>query len=190
MLSAIDDFTKGDLTYPLKDLPEGRHTARVKAWDVYNNVGEGSTEFIVSSNATLALAHVLNYPNPFTTHTAFQFEHNFTNQTLEVRVQIFSVAGHLVKTIHQSIDSEGYRVDNIEWDGLDEYGDRIGHGVYVYKITVRANDRQAKRNWKAIIRNWLFCDNSSRGCPWQPFHHTMRIALKKNFLFKIKLLLL
>lgn len=143
-VSEKDNYQRGTISYPLKDLPEGRHTARVKAWDVYNNVGEGSTEFIVASDAKLALEHVLNYPNPFTTHTSFQFEHNFPYQSLDVQVQIFTVAGQVVKTINQTIVSEGYRVDDIEWDGLDEYGDRIGRGVYVYKITVRANDARGE----------------------------------------------
>lgn len=137
----IDDFTKGTINYPLQNLPVGKHLVKVKAWDVYNNMGEGSTEFIVASNAEMALAHVLNYPNPFTTHTEFMFEHNLPGQELEVLVQIYTVSGKLVKSISQDLtaaENDGYRVRGIEWDGLDEYGDRLGRGVYVYKVTLRA----------------------------------------------------
>jgi hypothetical protein len=35
-----------------------------------------TTEFVVAPSEELALEHVLNYPNPFTTHTEFYFEHN------------------------------------------------------------------------------------------------------------------
>lgn len=135
-----DDFTRGTARYPLKNLPDGEYQARVKAWDTYNNMGEGFTDFVVTSDASLALQHVLNYPNPFTTNTAFQFEHNFPNREIQVMVQIFTISGTLIKSIHQTIQTEGYRVDNIEWDGLDEYGDRIGRGVYIYKITVQGSD--------------------------------------------------
>lgn len=134
-----DDYTRGTVSYPLKSLPDGRHTIRIKAWDVYNNLGEGETEFIVSSSSDLALQHVLNYPNPFTTQTNFQFEHNLPGQTLDVQVRIFSVSGNIVKTINETIQTDGYRVTDIEWDGLDEFGDRIARGVYIYKITVRAD---------------------------------------------------
>ncbi|BDS14866.1 type IX secretion system sortase PorU [Aureispira anguillae] len=138
--STKDDYTRGTAIYPLKDLAPGLHTVKVKAWDVYNNPGEGSTEFVVAESADMALAHVLNYPNPFTTSTNFQFEHNFPYQSLEVQVQIYTVSGRLIKTIDHDVNAEannGYRVDNIHWDGLDDYGDRIGKGVYIYKIFVQ-----------------------------------------------------
>ena len=139
--SDIDDFTNGTALYQLKDLAPGVHTVNVKAWDVYNNPGEGSTEFIVAASANLALEHVLNYPNPFTTNTNFQFEHNLPFMNLEVQVQVFTVSGKLIKTINHDVNAEantGYRVSDINWDGRDDFGDRIGRGVYIYKIFVQA----------------------------------------------------
>ena len=137
----LDNFRLGRINYPLQKLPVGKHTVKVKAWDVFNNMGEGSTEFIVASDEKMALAQVLNYPNPFTTHTEFMFEHNLPGQELEVLIQIYTVSGKLVKSISSDLSSaenDGFRVRGIEWDGLDEYGDRLGRGVYVYKVTVRA----------------------------------------------------
>ncbi len=140
--SKKDDYTRGTAIYPLKDLKPGVHTIKVKAWDTYNNPGEGETEFIVAETADMALAHVLNYPNPFTTSTNFQFEHNLPYQNLDIQVQIYTVSGRLIKTIDRTIgaeDNTGYRVDDLAWDGLDEFGDRIGRGVYIYKIFVQAS---------------------------------------------------
>ena len=68
-----------------------------------------------------------------------QFEHNFAGQPLDVMVQIFTVSGQLVKTIHENILTEGYRVSGIEWDGTDDFGERIGKGVYVYRVTVQTD---------------------------------------------------
>ena len=149
--STQDDYTSGTVIYPLKNLQPGLHTIKVKAWDVYNNPGEGDTEFVVAESADLALKHVLNYPNPFTTSTNFQFEHNYPYQSLDVQVQIYTVSGRLVKTINHNVNAEGntgYRVTDIHWDGLDDYGDRLGKGVYIYKIFVQAEDTtdQAKQN--------------------------------------------
>lgn len=134
--SALNNFREGTAKYPLSDLEEGRHTVSVKAWDISNNAGTGSTEFVVSSSANIALKHVLNYPNPFTTNTEFQFEHNVPNQPVSVQVQIFTVSGKLVKTIQEEIIADGYRVTGINWDGLDDYGNNIGRGVYVYKVSL------------------------------------------------------
>ena len=43
-------------------------------------IREGYTEFLVASDTEVTLDYVLNYPNPFTTSTSFQFEHNLKNQ--------------------------------------------------------------------------------------------------------------
>ena len=133
----LDDFTKGEVRFPLSNLEEGRHTIRVKAWDIANNSSEGYTEFIVSNSGELALEQVLNYPNPFTDKTCFQFEHNMEGQTMDIQVQIFSVSGKLVKTINTQINPQGSRLslgDCIEWNGKDDFGSQLAKGVYVYKI--------------------------------------------------------
>lgn len=140
--AATDDYRSGSVRYPLYDLPDGRHHIRVKAWDIANNSSEGYTEFIVASSAEIALEHVLNYPNPFTDNTCFQFDHNMAGQQLEVLVQIYTVSGRLVKTLEKNLLSDGaIRLDDcISWDGRDEFGDRLARGVYLYKIKVRASD--------------------------------------------------
>jgi hypothetical protein len=132
----VDNFKKGEARYPLNEIEPGRHTLRIKGWDIANNSGEGYTEFVVADDANIALEHVLNYPNPFTTSTEFQFEHNLAGQMARVQVQIFSVSGKLVKTITEDVLAEGNRITGIEWDGTDDYGDRIGRGVYLYKVTL------------------------------------------------------
>jgi hypothetical protein len=138
--AALDDYRKGEARYPLADLSEGTHRIRVKAWDIANNPSEGYTEFIVASSEGIALQQVLNYPNPFTDHTCFQFDHNFANQPVEALIQIYTISGRLVKTISQSFFSDGSlrQDDCIPWDGRDDYGDRLARGVYLYKVKIRA----------------------------------------------------
>lgn len=136
--SKLDSYTEGTVRYPLKDLAVGTHQIKIKAWDVCNNSSEGFTEFIVSTSAEGALEQVLNYPNPFTTNTDFQFLHNLgTGQLLEVQVRIFTVSGRLVKTIDTQVLSEGNRVTGINWDGRDDYGGNLARGVYLYKVSIR-----------------------------------------------------
>lgn len=149
--SALDDYTQGEVRYPLSNMASGTHEVRVKAWDVHNNSGEGYTEFVVAESAELALSHVLNYPNPFTTQTSFWFEHNRPGEPLLVTVQIFTVSGIVVKTIQQQITTAGYRVDNIQWNGLDEYGDEIGKGAYVYKVSVVAPDGEQAHAYEKLV---------------------------------------
>ena len=139
---AKDVLIRDNAIYPLRNLATGRHTLQVKGWDVANNAAEGYTEFVVAEDGKAALDHVLNYPNPFTTNTYFQFEHNMAGQVLDVQVNIFSVSGRLVKTIQQTVtNNDGFRVANdIQWDGRDEYGDSLARGVYLYRVKIRGTD--------------------------------------------------
>ncbi len=136
--AAQDDHTSGIVRFPLSDLELGLHQIKVKAWDVFNNSSEGITEFLVAESEDAALERVLNYPNPFTTSTQFQFLHNLSpGQAMEVQVRIFTISGRLVKTLDAQAISDGNRVSDINWDGKDEYGGNLARGTYVYKVSVR-----------------------------------------------------
>ena len=149
--SALNNFRQGTVLYPFSNLSTGPHTLKMKAWDILDNSAEDNTEFIVASSAKLALQHVFNYPNPFTTNTQFMFEHNRPGEQLNVMIQIFSVSGKLIKTIRQELVSTGYRVDNIKWDGLDDYGDKIGKGVYVYKVNVQDSEGGSANQFQKLV---------------------------------------
>lgn len=134
----VNDFTRGKVTYRLRDLEVGPHTLKIKAWDTYNNSSETTLNFVVVSDTVLNLENVLNYPNPFVNYTEFWFNHNKPNENLEVQVQIFTVAGKIIKTINRNVQTAGNLSRSISWNGLDDFGNKIGKGVYVYKLRVKA----------------------------------------------------
>jgi hypothetical protein len=134
----LNDFSKGKVSYTIRDLEVGPHTLKLKAWDTYNNSSETTLNFVVVSDAILNLENVLNYPNPFVNYTEFWFNHNKPNEPLEVQVQIFTVSGKLVKTINRNVQTTGNLSREINWNGLDDFGNKIGKGVYIYKLTVKS----------------------------------------------------
>lgn len=147
-----DSFNMGTVRYNLSDLTVGKHTLKVRAWDINNNPSESELSFEVLSDQKLELSHVLNYPNPFTTHTEFYFEQNQNGGIFDIMVQIYTISGKLVKTISTSQYLEGNRCVGIPWDGLDDFGDKIGKGVYMYKIRVRnQNNEIAEKIEKLVI---------------------------------------
>jgi hypothetical protein len=147
-----NDYKKGRVKYDLYKLTEGTHTLKVKAWDINNNPGEGYTEFVVSKSASLAINHLLNYPNPFINNTCFQFEHNKAGELLDVTIQIFSISGKLVKNIHQTIQPTSFRTNkDICWDGNDEYGDPIGKGVYIYKVFLKDEAGNTAADYQKMV---------------------------------------
>lgn len=132
----LDKYGQGHARFQLPELEPGIHSLKIKAWDVLNNSSEFILDFSVVNDDELVIDHVLNYPNPFTTKTQFWFEHNKPGQDLLVQIHIFSLAGRVVKTIEKTINTVGNRSSEVDWDGRDDFGDKIGRGVYVYRLKV------------------------------------------------------
>ncbi|MGV6862440.1 MAG: type IX secretion system sortase PorU [Putridiphycobacter sp.] len=148
----LDTYKSGEVRYQFFDLEEGPHQLTFKIWDVNNNSAETTLDFVVAKKEELSISHLLNYPNPFTTHTEFFFEHNQIHNLNEVKIEIFTVSGKLVRTIFADVNSCAYRSDGIPWNGLDEYGDKLARGVYVYRLTVKnADGEKAEKIEKLYI---------------------------------------
>ena len=147
----LDNYQEGIVNYKMADIPVGKHYLKLKVWDILNNSSEETIDFIVAESEELALERIFNYPNPFTEKTDFYFEHNQAYNELEILIQIFTVSGKLVKTIQQTIIPNGYRAGPIPWNGLDDFGDRIGRGVYIYRIKVRSEDKQIAEKFEKLV---------------------------------------
>ena len=150
--SNLDSYQSGEIKYNFTTIDPGSHTLKVKIWDVNNNSSEKTIEFEVRQKEELSLEHVLNYPNPFTTSTEFFFEHNQNCTSLAAQIQILTVSGKLVKTINQTVQTVGYRSEGIHWNGLDDFGDQLAKGVYIYRLSVRTPEGdQAEKLEKLVI---------------------------------------
>jgi hypothetical protein len=149
--SDLDSYQKGRVRYKLSDLADGNHTLTFKAWDINGNSSDVSTDFVVTSSAQLAIDHVLNYPNPFSTKTAFYFEHNKPCTGMTVQVQVFTVSGKLVKTLSNYQVCEGYRNSPLEWDGKDDFGDQLAKGVYIYRLKIRTADGETAEKLERLV---------------------------------------
>ncbi len=133
-----DSYQRGELSYPFHNLSPGLHTIKLTAWDTFDNVSSAEIQFVVINNEELEIKRLLNYPNPFIDYTEFWFEHNHPFEPLEVQIQVYTVAGKLIWETQQTIQTDGFISKDISWDGKDSFGDKIGKGVYVYKISINA----------------------------------------------------
>jgi flagellar hook assembly protein FlgD len=149
--SDLNNYQQGSVRFQLPELSPGHHSLKIKAWDAVNNSSEYILDFTVVNDNELRIDHVLNYPNPFTTRTSFWFEHNYPGTELSVKVEIFSVSGKLIKTISQAINTAGNRSNDIEWDGKDEYGNKIGRGVYIYRLRVKTSNGKTADKWQKLV---------------------------------------
>jgi len=130
-------YKSGSLEYDFFSIPDGEHHLTLRAWDTYNNSSDAEIKFTVSSYSGLKVVNLFNYPNPFKDNTVFTFQHNYP-EAINVKIKIYTVAGRLIKQIQQNNINDKFV--SINWSGRDEDGERLGNGIYIYKLTVEAGD--------------------------------------------------
>lgn len=88
------------------------------------------------------ISNVFNYPNPFTSSTAFVFTITGSEVPQNVRIQIMTVTGKIVKEItKQELGplNIGRNITEYKWDGTDQYGQQLGNGIYLYRVITNHN---------------------------------------------------
>ncbi len=133
----LDDYKRGEVIYKLPKLSPGKHTIKVKAWDVFNNSSVREVEFRVVDEGVFAIYNVFNYPNPFSDKTYFTFQKvaSLEDEPVDVEIKIYTLSGKLINKIERYGLTGNFIA--IEWDGKDMDGDEIANGVYIYKVIVR-----------------------------------------------------
>jgi flagellar hook assembly protein FlgD len=56
------------------------------------------------------------------------------------QVHIYTITGRLVKVVDLKAAGDvriGTNLSEAAWDGRDEYGDRLGNGVYLYRVVLQ-----------------------------------------------------
>lgn len=109
---------------------DGDFTWRARTLGV-DTVGEWSTlqSFRLSSLPT-EFRLDQNYPNPFNPDTKIPF--SLPRQS-DVTIEVFSLLGRRVATIHEGSLEPGYHV--LGWDGRDDSGSPVATGVYFYRLS-------------------------------------------------------
>jgi flagellar hook assembly protein FlgD len=80
---------------------------------------------------------MLNYPNPFTTSTAFVFTITGSQVPQNIRIQILTVSGKVVREITKDELGPlhiGRNITDYKWDGTDQFGQPLANGVYLYRV--------------------------------------------------------
>jgi hypothetical protein len=89
-----------------------------------------------------AISSVVNYPNPFTTSTQFVFTITGSEIPSNMKIQIMTPTGKIVKEILKSELGDlhiGRNITEYKWKGDDQYGQMLGNGVYLYRVVTNLN---------------------------------------------------
>jgi hypothetical protein len=133
-----DSYTSGCLTVPLNNMGAGEHQIILKAWDLQNNSGEKSVNFIIKPDEKLALKNVYVYPNPFIENLVFRFTNNKTGSKLMVEIRIYDLTGRKVSSLGREIDYATKVVEVVfDWKKNIEGSAKINNGIYLYEMIVK-----------------------------------------------------
>ncbi len=97
------------------------------------NIGNGVITEVDDGLTNLVADHFelfQNYPNPFNPSTSIKFaipENGF------VSLKIYNMLGKEIKTLVNNSLSKG--VYNFDWDGTNNFGNKVGSGSYIYRIS-------------------------------------------------------
>lgn len=117
------DFSGRDSTY----------TIRVEAEDASGNELSEPYQAHVRVEQDQTIAELYPYPNPMVEHTQFAYRvQGGTSPPENVRLRIYTVAGRLVRELHDTPRAVGW--NQFRWDGRDADGDRVATGVYLYRV--------------------------------------------------------
>lgn len=139
-------------------LPDGIFTIKLVAKDKSGNKlnDDYLSDFEVINEQTIT--DVLPYPNPVTNSTRFVFKLTGAKIPDDMKIQIMTINGKIVKEILKEELGNlriGNNISDYSWDGTDTFGDRLANGIYFYQVIIRNNDgTDYKKKATSISKNF------------------------------------
>ncbi len=92
-----------------------------------------------------SISSVVNYPNPFTTSTQFVFTITGSEVPSNLKIQILTPTGKVVREITKAELGNlhvGRNITEFRWKGDDQFGQPLGNGVYLYRVVSNLNGKK------------------------------------------------
>lgn len=124
--------------YQPQPLENGTYNLRVQGEDASGN-RSGASEYAINFQVVneSSVTHFYPYPNPFSTSTRFVFTLTGSEVPQDIKIQIMTLSGRIVREITRNELGPiriGNNITSYAWDGTDEFGDKLGNGVYLYRV--------------------------------------------------------
>ncbi len=90
------------------------------------------------------ISNMLNYPNPFTTSTAFVFTITGNEVPQNIKIEIMTITGKIVREITKTELGPlhiGRNITEFKWDGTDQFGQKLANGIYLYRVVTNLNGK-------------------------------------------------
>jgi len=81
-----------------------------------------------------------NYPNPFNPTTTISFS---IPEESKVELSVYNIKGQKVRTLTNNNFDKGNH--SVVWNGIDDTGNSVGSGVYLYKLNVNGKSESVNK---------------------------------------------
>jgi hypothetical protein len=148
-LDAVGKENAATVHYRPHLMQDGEYELIVYAKDRSNNAS-GTIDYSVAFEVVnkSMISNLLNYPNPFTTSTAFVFTLTGSELPSQFRIQIMTITGKIVKEINKEELGPlriGNNITEYKWDGRDQFGQPLANGVYLYRVVADMNGKKIEK---------------------------------------------
>lgn len=110
-----------------------------------NKAGESEYRVAFTVITKPMISNLLNYPNPFSTSTAFVFTLTGGEVPQNMKIQILTITGKIVREITKDELGPiriGRNITEFKWDGTDQFGQKLANGVYLYRFVTTLNGKR------------------------------------------------
>lgn len=123
----------GYITYPFKNLSQGKHVLTLKVWNIFNFSTETTITFNVKPSNSKEY-ETTSYPNPFKDKTTIELRYNQPESINSAYIKIFNQQGAIVTEFDISDKIGAYTIGPIHWDRTTKGGAKVKSGIYFYSI--------------------------------------------------------
>ena len=145
------DDGSGRVVFSIPELKPGMHTAEFKVWDVLNNSTTQTFTFEAVEDLDPQLINLYASPTPARGQVTFYLEHNLPESQLNVRIEVFDMAGRLRWSHEENGASEAFESYQVTWNLMGNGSGRMLPGVYIYRASLRAGKSQTVSDAKKMI---------------------------------------
>ena len=145
------DIAQGTVGFSIPELPQGKHSLKFRIWNIFNNSTVDSLNFTVVKGYKPTIIDLQACENPARTFTYFKFTHNLPETTINVEIGVYDLTGRTV-WIYSETGSSGFLQQYpVKWDLVNNAGNRVPPGIYVYRATISTASSKGATQAKKII---------------------------------------
>lgn len=141
----------GLVIFSIPELEPGVHTAEFKVWDVLNNSTTQTFSFEVVDDLKPQLIKLYAAPTPAREQVTFYLHHNLPESQLNVRIEVFDMAGRLRWNHEETGSSEAFKAYQLTWNLEGNNGTRLRPGIYIYRASLSSGKSKTVTNANKMI---------------------------------------